>query len=407
MSAAPAGPDDGGAQDSGIHRADHDAAGPYDLEAHIRWRLGRFADGPVRWPAALERIVAPPGPPQAPGALGIWLSALKQGPPPCFLPLNGYDRRITWTGQGFVAEKSNPRSRRPVWFGNAFHRMGATAPMVLNHCDAQGWDYASAWPLLRDLPVFQYCRLPRQRDQVALVALDDGYAGPGSEAVPGEGFDKLSFDEKRPRLVFRGRCSGTLHSPGHIDWAEGHLRRILDAPQADPTEPLAALMRFPRPRAIRLLAGLDWADVGLVLTSQERRLCPRRALPEPLRALFRSPLDRRRLLRSRYILCIDGNDVPSGLYWALQSNSLVFRMSTGWETMLDFGLRPWEHYVPVKPDGSDLAAAFARCEADPGMCRAIIANAHRAMSWASDPAFRDQIDRATLARYGANMVLER
>ena len=29
------------------------------------------------------------------------------------------------------------------------------------------------------------------------------------------------------------------------------------------------------------------------------------------------------------------------------------------------------------------------------------------MSWASVPAFRDQLDRVTLARYGANLIVER
>lgn len=384
---------------------------PLDIEAHVRWRLGRFADSPARWPAALQRgsaALKPPAPPQAPASLGTWLSALDPAPPPAFLPLNGYDRLVRWDTdmQGFVAPESSPRSRRPIWFGNAFHRLGARAPMVLNHCDAQGWDYAAAWPLLRDLPVFQYCRLPQQRDQVALVALDDNYAGPGSDAVPGPGFDTLTFAEKAPKLVFRGRCSGTRQGLPGIDWAEGHLRRILAEPEADYTEPLAAMMRFPRPRAVAALAGADWADAGLVLHPQDRRILARRRLPDPVRNLIRAPLKRAQMLRHRYILCIDGNDVPSGLYWALQSNSVAFRMSTGWETLLDIGLRPWVHYVPVKPDGSDLEAAFARCEADPALCAAIIENAHRALSWAADPAFRERADRATLARYADNLVHE-
>jgi len=166
------------------------------------------------------------------------------------------------------------------------------------------------------------------------------------------------------------------------------------------------MMTFPRLAAVRALAEKPWADAGLTLTPHERALLAGRELPAALQSMVRQPLSREQQLRARYVLCVDGNDVPTGVYWALQSGSLVLRMGTGWETALDFGLRPWEHFVPVAPDGSDIEDVFLRCEADPAMCEAIIANAHRAMDWAVDPELRERIDRAVLARYAQNLTVD-
>lgn len=381
-------------------------AGSRDIEAHLVWRLGRFAREAPRWPEALAGGRAGAG---GAAPLSDWVSALDlRGAEPAFLPLNSYDRTVPWTGEAFEPRPRGPRTIRPAWFGNEFRRLGARAPFLMNHCDAQGWDYPARWPALAQVPVFQYCRLPAQRDQVALVALDAAYAGPGSAAVPLAGYDPVPFRAKIPRLVWRGRCSGTRQHPDRIDWAEGIFRRILadPDPQTSHEEDIAALLAFPRPAAVAALAGREWADAGLVTTPADRRALAGRLLPQALRPLVRAPLVRERQLKSRYILCIDGNDVPSGVYWALLSGSLVFRMSEGWETVLDIGLRPWEHFVPVAPDGSDLEAAFLRCEADPDMCEEIVANAHRALGWAADAELRERIDRAVLDRYASLVVAE-
>jgi hypothetical protein len=262
------------------------------------------------------------------------------------------------------------------------------------------------WPDLAGAGVIQYCRLPGQRGQVILMPLDPPYAGPGTDALPPAGYDPLPFRSKAPRLVWRGRVSGTHQRADRITWAEGVFRAVCTDPQRVDPGQIDDLLTYPRLRAPLLLAGQPWADAGITLSAPERKALAGRALPPVLRPLQRAPLSRAQQLRARYLLCIDGNDLPSGVYWALQSNSVVFRMSAGWETALDFGLRPWEHYVPIAPDGSDLEAAFLRCEGDPGLCEQIIANAHRALAWAVDPQLRTRIDRAVLDRYAANLVLD-
>jgi hypothetical protein len=374
-----------------------------DVEAHLDFRMGPFASEPARWPQAVAQ-----GQHGAGGAVPLtpWIAALDLRDRPHYTALNGFGPLMTWMGDRFVAPVRSPRTNRTVYFGTEFHRLGARVPLLLNPCDAQGWDYPALWPALRDVPVFQYCRLPGQRRQVILTPLDPAYAGPGSPSVPRTGFDSVPFRAKARQVVWRGRASGTRQHPDRIDWAEGLFRACLDDPEAATDVLLADLMSFPRLAAVRALAGKPWADAALTLTAHERVLLAGRSLPPALQRLVRQPLSREQQLRSRYVLCIDGNDIPTGVYWALQSGSLVLRMGTGWETALDFGLRPWEHFVPVAPDGSDLEAVFHQCEADPAMCEAIIANAHRALAWAVDPDLREAIDRAVLARYARNLTVD-
>jgi len=62
-------------------------------------------------------------------------------------------------------------------------------------------------------------------------------------------------------------------------------------------------------------------------------------------------------LRSKYILVVNGNDKASGLNWALASNSVPFMVEPDVESwLLESSLSAWVHYVPVKPDFSDLSS---------------------------------------------------
>lgn len=82
------------------------------------------------------------------------------------------------------------------------------------------------------------------------------------------------------------------------------------------------------------------------------------------------------LLRFRYLLCLEGHDVASGLKWMLLSNSLVLMPEPTIESWFcESALRPWEHYVPVNPDLSDLADKVSWCNDNSESCRQISANA--------------------------------
>lgn len=73
-------------------------------------------------------------------------------------------------------------------------------------------------------------------------------------------------------------------------------------------------------------------------------------------SLLRCPADVSRsaaLGRHKYLLVIDGNAATSRLYPFLCSSSLVFLVE-GMSEWFHAWLRPWEHYVPVALDFSDL-----------------------------------------------------
>lgn len=91
-----------------------------------------------------------------------------------------------------------------------------------------------------------------------------------------------------------------------------------------------------------------------------------------LQEMLRKPLSIRQQLRYRYVLSLEGNDVASGLKWMLYSNSTVLMphpTCEGWAC--ESLLRPYEHYVPVADDLSDLNSQVAWCDAHPDEARRI------------------------------------
>ena len=60
-------------------------------------------------------------------------------------------------------------------------------------------------------------------------------------------------------------------------------------------------------------------------------------------------------LRYKYLIALEGNDVASGLKWMLFSDSVVLMPAVKVATWaLEGTLQPFVHYIPLKPDGSDL-----------------------------------------------------
>ncbi|CAH0527251.1 glycosyl transferase family 90 [Vibrio hippocampi] len=91
-------------------------------------------------------------------------------------------------------------------------------------------------------------------------------------------------------------------------------------------------------------------------------------------------------LEYKYLVSIEGNDVASGLKWAMSSNSLVLMAKPKFETWFMEGrLEPNVHYAEVKADYSDLIEKMEYYNEHPEAAEAIIANAHQ---WVDQ--FRDQ-----------------
>ena len=77
------------------------------------------------------------------------------------------------------------------------------------------------------------------------------------------------------------------------------------------------------------------------------------------------------MLRYKYILNLDGNDWGSGLIDSLRSNSVVLSPVPKWHNIINFKLKPWEHYVPLLESAKDLEEKIEWCKHNDKECNLI------------------------------------
>ena len=77
-------------------------------------------------------------------------------------------------------------------------------------------------------------------------------------------------------------------------------------------------------------------------------------------------LDISQMLKYKYILSIEGNDVSSGLKWMLFSNSVVFLPPITYESWaMESLLEPFVHYIPVYSNMTNLEGMVRWAESHP------------------------------------------
>ena len=115
-------------------------------------------------------------------------------------------------------------------------------------------------------------------------------------------------------------------------------------------------------------------------------------------------IEKKELLKQRCIISIEGNDRASNIYWALLSNSAVIttRSSTrSW--FMEELLTPWVHYIPVKPDWSDLIEKWKWSCKYPEKTFKIAKNGQQFMKQFSNLNHEKQIIKHILLWYGNNV----
>jgi hypothetical protein len=127
--------------------------------------------------------------------------------------------------------------------------------------------------------------------------------------------DNLSFADKRPMVVWRGHLNNPLRTR--------FVEKAADLPICD--------------------AGSHRADA-----------------PDGYRKPFLNIEQQRQY---RYIVSLEGNDVATNLKWIMSSNSLCLMPEPTYETWFaEAKVEPNVHYVPLKPDFSDLVDKVAYFE---------------------------------------------
>ena len=160
--------------------------------------------------------------------------------------------------------------------------------------------------------------------------------------------EDIPFEEKFPKVLWRGRLSGSRYKPGGA-----HRARLLQR---------------------HLLS--NRSDIDVKPTRLDiNEMTKKELFPHYSLFYLRSKaedLEIRRQLQSRYLICVEGNDVATSLKWMLFSNSTVFMpIPTSEDWALQQMLIPWKHYIPIRYDFSDIADMFEWCETDGwAICRA-------------------------------------
>lgn len=186
----------------------------------------------------------------------------------------------------------------------------------------------------------------------------------------------IPFEEKAPRLVWRGATTDafarTPRRP-HLG-SRAFIPQVMD--RVDPA-------RF---------------DIGFSAVTVAPRRTERPV--EELARYVRPPLSMAQQLACRYLLMLEGNDVASGLKWALGSNSVVLMPQPTVESWAcESLLRPYVHFVPVRPDLSDLEAQVDWCDRNAAQCREIAQRGRRFVAQFRSEAAEDHLAREVVREY--------
>lgn len=91
----------------------------------------------------------------------------------------------------------------------------------------------------------------------------------------------------------------------------------------------------------------------------------------------KSKLPMNEQIRYKYILNVSGHTLPNRTSWLLQCGSLMLMVDslTDDKTWIGNVLKPWDHYVPIKSDLSDLRDMIEWCKFHDDECQKIVARA--------------------------------
>lgn len=97
---------------------------------------------------------------------------------------------------------------------------------------------------------------------------------------------------------------------------------------------------------------------------------------------------KKEMLHFKYHIALEGCDLSSSLPWQLSSKSVVFMPYPFFSvSILSHAMLPWRHFIPIRPDYSDLQEKLAWCKANDAACERIAQAATALMQrFYNDPA---------------------
>lgn len=171
-----------------------------------------------------------------------------------------------------------------------------------------------------------------------------------------------SWEKKRDAIVWRGGCTGVRGGSSE----NGVRIRFAENYGTHPNED------------INIGMSSSCAAFGASLDSKYQK----------------KELSMEQMLKYKYILSLEGNDVATGLKWQLASSSTVFMPKPTAESYaMEALLVPFVHYIPVKHDATNVEEMVTWAKANDDKVRWISEQASKYMDnlWLSDKAQEDNI----------------
>lgn len=170
--------------------------------------------------------------------------------------------------------------------------------------------------------------------------------------------------------------------PSALLLPDGHY--LIDRYQSMFAEVEAARIPWQRKQARAVLAAGDHGESSNLAqpladaSIHPRRLFQRTVQQQSLAVDVRlgQRLDRAAQIGYRYIADVDGFARTWDAWaWKMMSGSVVLSIDSVWDSFFSQCFTPWQHYVPVANDCSDLAAGLDWCRDNDAECEAIAARA--------------------------------
>jgi hypothetical protein len=269
---------------------------------------------------------------------------------------------------------------------NELAEAGVTAPFIVDMHDA----IRKSGPF----PVFQYNRLIGAENSI-LWPLDRVHRIGAKSFCSPLSLDEKPLRQKKPGLCWRGAVRGFTTVSGKPVNIRSAVQRF-QKNQIDREALRANLNALPRYQFVSRYFDHEDFDIGFSNRTQERKGWS--DVPEIARYQkpYASPEEQ---AEYKYVFSIQGTDVGSSFGWQISTNCVILRETYQWEVFFDCHFQPWEHYVPIRPDFSDIPEKIAWCEAHPAECQGMIDRRHALVPLLLDPAARWECLRRVAKRY--------
>ncbi|GJD12353.1 hypothetical protein Gasu2_64430 [Galdieria sulphuraria] len=180
--------------------------------------------------------------------------------------------------------------------------------------------------------------------------------------------DTIPWNEKKDILFWRGSATGPILDEEEVP-GKSNRRKIVE-----------------------LLQSLNRSDVDvgfIALFDKE----------EKYGHLWKEPVPQEGIFQYKYVLNIEGNDLSSNFPQALYSWSCPFHpYPFSVESVYFRSLRPWQHFIPLYLNGSDVVAKLQFCKDNEKFCRQVGENGRKMMEKFMNESFCHEINRQVLTR---------